>query len=55
MKIFEAFAKRINPGDKNHTVAKIKKVTSGSTKAAAEFIDNIYNSVIDAAPFVQAL
>ena len=42
---------RINPGDKNHTVAKIKKVTSGSTKAAAEFIDNIYNSVIDAGTF----
>ena len=37
---------RINPGDKEHTVEKIKKVTSGSTKEAGEEIDEIYRSVI---------
>lgn len=37
---------RINPGDKEHTVAKILKVTSGSTPEAAEVIDQLYKSVI---------
>ncbi|HEY4197242.1 MAG TPA: nucleotide sugar dehydrogenase [Mucilaginibacter sp.] len=37
---------RINPGDKEHTVAKILKITSGSTPEAAEKIDQLYNSVI---------
>lgn len=37
---------RINPGDKTHTVEKIKKVTSGSTLEIAELVDNIYSSVI---------
>ena len=37
---------RINPGDKLHTVDKIKKVTSGSTPEIADIIDNIYNSVL---------
>lgn len=37
---------RINPGDKQHTVEKIKKVTSGSTPEIAEIVDNIYNSVL---------
>ena len=37
---------RINPGDKEHTVEKIKKVTSGSTPEVAEIIDNVYNSVL---------
>ncbi len=37
---------RINPGDKTHTVEKIKKVTSGSTPEAAELIDSVYSSVI---------
>jgi UDP-N-acetyl-D-galactosamine dehydrogenase len=39
---------RINPGDKEHTVAKILKITSGSTPDAAEKIDNLYNSIITA-------
>ncbi|KAG4080496.1 hypothetical protein HA402_013954 [Bradysia odoriphaga] len=39
---------RINPGDKEHTVAKIKKVTSGSTPEVAESVDQLYNSVITA-------
>lgn len=37
---------RINPGDKEHTVEKIKKVTSGSTSDIAEIIDRVYNSVL---------
>jgi len=37
---------RINPGDKEHTVEKIKKVTSGSTPDIADFVDNLYNSVL---------
>lgn len=37
---------RINPGDKLHTVEKIKKVTSGSTSEIAELVDKIYNSVL---------
>lgn len=39
---------RINPGDKEHTVEKIKKVTSGSTKEIGEKINSIYSSVIKA-------
>lgn len=37
---------RINPGDKLHTVDKIKKVTSGSTPEIADIVDNVYNSVL---------
>jgi len=37
---------RINPGDKEHTVEKIKKVTSGSTPETADFVDSLYNSVL---------
>ena len=36
----------INPGDKEHTVEKIRKVTSGSTPEVAEIVDNLYNSVL---------
>ena len=37
---------RINPGDKTHTVEKIKKVTSGSTPEIADLVDGVYNSVL---------
>ena len=37
---------RINPGDKQHTVEKIKKVTSGSTPEIADYVDGVYNSVL---------
>ena len=37
---------RINPGDKEHTVEKIKKVTSGSTPEIADIVDQVYNSVL---------
>jgi UDP-N-acetyl-D-glucosamine/UDP-N-acetyl-D-galactosamine dehydrogenase len=39
---------RINPGDKEHTVAKILKVTSGSTPEVAEYVDQLYQKVITA-------
>ena len=37
---------RINPGDKEHTVEKIVKVTSGSTPEIADIVDELYNSVL---------
>lgn len=37
---------RINPGDKQHTVEKIKKVTSGSTPEIADYVDEVYNTVL---------
>ncbi|MCK6612007.1 MAG: nucleotide sugar dehydrogenase [Bacteroidia bacterium] len=42
---------RINPGDKEHTVTKILKVTSGSTPEVAEKVDQLYKSVITAGTF----
>lgn len=38
---------RINPGDKLHTVEKIKKVTSGSTPEIADLVDQVYNTVLE--------
>ena len=42
---------RINPGDKVHTVTKIKKVTSGSNDETAEIVDQLYKSIITAGTF----
>jgi UDP-N-acetyl-D-glucosamine/UDP-N-acetyl-D-galactosamine dehydrogenase len=42
---------RINPGDKEHRVASILKVTSGSTPEAADFVDALYRSVITAGTY----
>ena len=42
---------RINPGDKEHTVTKILKVTSGSNPEVAEVVDNLYKSIITAGTF----
>lgn len=39
---------RINPGDKLHTVEKIRKVTSGSTPEVGEYVNRVYSSVITA-------
>ncbi len=39
---------RINPGDKLHRLTTIKKVTSGSTPEAADYIDNLYKSIVTA-------
>ncbi|MCU0404382.1 MAG: nucleotide sugar dehydrogenase [Chitinophagaceae bacterium] len=45
---------RINPGDKLHTVTKIRKVTSGSTPEAADYVDKLYASIIEAGTFKAA-
>ena len=37
---------RINPGDKEHTISKIKKVTSGSTPKIADLVDSLYKEII---------
>lgn len=42
---------RINPGDKDRPVTKIKKVTSGSTPEIADFVDSLYLSIIEAGTF----
>ncbi|RYZ37333.1 MAG: nucleotide sugar dehydrogenase [Sphingobacteriales bacterium] len=42
---------RINPGDKEHTVTKIKKVTSGSTDEIADVVNDLYASIITAGTF----
>ena len=42
---------RINPGDKQHTVRDIVKVTSGSTEATAVFVDELYASVVTAGTY----
>jgi UDP-N-acetyl-D-galactosamine dehydrogenase len=39
---------RINPGDKQHRLTTIRKVTSGSTPAVAEFVDTLYRSIVQA-------
>jgi UDP-N-acetyl-D-galactosamine dehydrogenase len=43
---------RINPGDKEHTVDKILKVTSGSTEEAGEKINKLYQTVISAGTYL---
>ncbi len=45
---------RINPGDKEHTVDKIKKVVSGDTPGTAELLRHVYGAVITAGIFVAA-
>lgn len=42
---------RINPGDKQHVFTKIRKITSGSTAAAAKFIDLVYTTVVEAGTY----
>ena len=39
---------RMNPGDKEHTVTKIVKVTSGSNTKTANLVDNLYKSIVEA-------
>ena len=43
---------RINPGDKEHTLTKIKKVTSGSTPEIAKVVDELYASIISAGTYL---
>jgi UDP-N-acetyl-D-galactosamine dehydrogenase len=42
---------RINPGDKQHRLPSIRKVTSGSNPAVAEFVDQLYKSIITAGTY----
>ena len=42
---------RINPGDKEHTFTKIKKIVSGSTPEVLEVVDKLYNSVLEAGTY----
>ena len=42
---------RINPGDKEHRLPSIRKVTSGSTPAVAELVDSLYRSVVTAGTY----
>lgn len=42
---------RINPGDKERTLTKILKITSGSDNATADFVDNLYKSIIEAGTY----
>jgi UDP-N-acetyl-D-glucosamine/UDP-N-acetyl-D-galactosamine dehydrogenase len=42
---------RINPGDKEHRVTNIIKVTSGSTNEVAEYVDKLYQSIITAGTY----
>jgi UDP-N-acetyl-D-galactosamine dehydrogenase len=42
---------RINPGDKEHRLPSILKVTSGSTPEAAEFIDSVYQTIVTAGTY----
>jgi UDP-N-acetyl-D-galactosamine dehydrogenase len=39
---------RINPGDKEHTISNVKKITSGSTPEIAELVDSLYKEIITA-------
>lgn len=45
---------RINPGDKEHTLSSIKKITSGSTAETALLIDKLYNQIIKAGTHMAA-
>ena len=42
---------RINPGDKNHRISEIKKVTSGSNEKTRKIVDKLYSSIITAGTF----
>jgi UDP-N-acetyl-D-galactosamine dehydrogenase len=42
---------RINPGDKEHTLSNIKKITSGSTTKIADLVDRLYNEIITVGTF----
>jgi len=42
---------RINPGDKEKTLTKILKITSGSTPEIADYVDNLYKSIITAGTY----
>lgn len=43
---------RINPGDRQHSISKILKITSGSTPGAAKKVDDLYRSIIEAGTYM---
>lgn len=43
---------RINPGDETHRLENVRKITSGSTAAAAEFVDSLYRRVVSAGTYL---
>lgn len=43
---------RINPGDKKHTISKIKKITSGSTPSVAKEVNDLYATIISAGTYL---
>ena len=43
---------RINPGDKEHRLTNIRKITSGSTEATARFVDSLYAQIISAGTYL---
>ena len=43
---------RINPGDKEHTITKIKKVVSGSTTETTKTINDLYSSIVEAGTYI---
>lgn len=45
---------RINPGDKTNTLTTIRKITSGSTRATAKLVDDLYSSIITAGTYAAA-
>lgn len=45
---------RLNPGDREHRISNIMKVTSGSTEAVADFVDRLYASIISVGTFKAA-
>lgn len=45
------FPERINPGDKERTLTKILKITSGSTPQVADYVDALYKSIIEAGTY----
>ncbi len=45
---------RINPGDREHTLTNVKKVTSGSTPETARFVDKLYKSILKAGTHLTA-
>ena len=42
---------RINPGDKEHTLTSIKKITSGSNELASNLVDDLYKKIITAGTY----
>lgn len=42
---------RVNPGDREHTISSVVKITAGSTTATADFVDDLYASIVSAGTY----